>query len=125
MTGKLAAYAWLFAVAGTVAVNAGAQIQTVDTSQPIVVKSSKPENNKHAKFIGEFVSSTPSSITVRDPKNTYSVRTFSDTPEARATMFRIAARGGYHYGDKIEIEYAIGTDVALKIKGKPSSSAVR
>ena len=36
-------------------------------------------------------------------------------------MLQIAARGGYRYGDKIEIEYAAGSDVALQIKGKPSS----
>jgi hypothetical protein len=124
MTGRLLAGAWLIAGLFAGAIGMGAQVQSVDTSQPIVVKSSKPASPKHLRFLGEFLSSTPSAVTVRDPNNTYTIRTFSYAPDVRAKMLQIAGKGGFHHGDKIEIEYATGSDVALRIKGKPSSSAV-
>jgi len=121
MTGRLATGAWMIAAVFAGAIGANAQVQSVDTSQPIVIKSSKPANPRHVKFFGEFVSSTPDAVTLRDPKNIYSIRTFSYAPEVRATMLRVGARGGYRYGDKVEIEYVAGSDVALRIKGRPSS----
>jgi len=36
-------------------------------------------------------------------------------------MQRIFNAGGYQYGDKVTVWYRSGTDVALKIKGKPSN----
>jgi hypothetical protein len=121
MNGRLATGAWLIATFFAGAIAAGAQAQSVDTSQPIVIQSSKPSNPRRVKFFGEFVSSTPSAVTVHDRNNIYLVRTFSYAPEAHAKMLQIAARGGYRYGDKIEIEYVAGSDIALRIKGKPSS----
>ena len=103
---------------------ASAQVQSVDTSKPIVIKSSKPANPKTIRFRGQFISSTSESVTVRDPKNSYSIRTFSYAPGARAKMLQVSAKGGYRDGDKVEIEYAVGSTVALRIKGKPSSSKV-
>jgi len=122
MNGRLVTGAWLLVAFSAIPICAGAQVQSVDTSQPIVVKSSKPPTPKHLKFLGEFVSATPGAVTVRDPNNTYSIRTFSYAPEVHTKMLQIAAHGGYHYGDKIEIEYAVGSEVALRIKGKPSQA---
>ena len=119
MTRRIVTGAWLIAALFAGATRAGAQVQSVDTSQPIVIKSSKPPSPKHLKFLGTFVSATPGAVTVRDLNNTYTLRTFSYAPAVHAKMLQIAARGGYHYGDKIEIEYATGSDIALRIKGKP------
>ncbi len=35
-------------------------------------------------------------------------------------MQKVFNAGGYKYGDEVVIWYQQGTDVALKIKGKPS-----
>ena len=35
-------------------------------------------------------------------------------------MLKLLDQGGYQYGDTVEIQYQLGTDVALKIIGKPS-----
>jgi hypothetical protein len=35
-------------------------------------------------------------------------------------MQKLLDRGGYQYGDKVEIQHEAGSDVALQIKGKPS-----
>jgi hypothetical protein len=122
MTGRLRASAWFLAAASLAgAAAAHAQIQSVDTSQPIVIKSSKPASPRAAKFLGQFVSSTPNSITVRDRANSYLLRTFTYGPQAQAHMSQVSAHGGYRYGDKLEIVYAAGSEVALRIKGKPSS----
>lgn len=113
---------WLLAavllLAGTGA--AHAQVQSIDTSQPIVIKSSKPATPKTLKFLGDFVSSTPTSITVRDRNNSFHLQTFTYSPQLQTKMSQITAHGGYRYGDKLEIDYTTGTDVALNIKGKPS-----
>jgi hypothetical protein len=104
-----------------------AQIQqgpSADTSQPIVVKSSKPPAPKRAKFLGEVLSSNLQSITVRRRDDMRTIRTFTFAEGARRSMQQINARGGYQYGDKVEIDYARGSDVALRIKGKPSPPKV-
>ena len=125
MNGRLVTGAWLIVTLFAGATRARAQVQnqvqSVDTSQRIVIKSSKPVSPKHLKFLGTFVSATPGAVTVRDQNNTYTLRTFSYAPAVRAKMLQITARGGYRYGDRVEIEYATGSDVALQIKGKPSS----
>ena len=71
MTRRLVTGAWLIAALLAGAIGAPAQVQSVDTSQPIVIKSSKPVNPKHLKFLGTFVSATPEAVTVRDLNNTY------------------------------------------------------
>jgi hypothetical protein len=35
-------------------------------------------------------------------------------------MQKLLDQGGYQFGDKVVIQYLPGTEVALKIKGKPS-----
>lgn len=131
MTRRLCATAWFFAasLAGATIAHSQAQnsvqnpVSSIDTSQPIVIKSSKPAAPKTAKLLGEFVSSTPSSVTVRERANTYHLHTFTYAPQIRTQMSQIAARGGYRYGDKVEIDYTAGSDVALRIKGRPSGKS--
>ena len=89
----------------------------VDTSKPITVKTVKP---KLERFQGEVVQASAISITVRSRENERVVRSFSYSPELREKMQRVLEGGGYQYGDKVDIRYEAGSDVALRIKGKPS-----
>ena len=50
------------------------------------------------------------------------LHTFTYSPAIRDKMQKIFNAGGYQYGDKVVIWYKSGTDVALKIKGKPSKT---
>jgi hypothetical protein len=94
-----------------------AQVPVADTSKPLVVKTGK---SRPAKFLGQVLSSNAQSIQVRSAQNTTVVRVFTYAPNVSAQMTRVLAQGGYHYGDKVVIDYAPGSDVALRIKGKPS-----
>jgi hypothetical protein len=97
-----------------------AQVSNADTSKPIVIKAPKPEQIKPAKFAGEVVLANTQAITVRSRDDERLVRTFHYADAIRGDMQKIFDQGGYHYGDKVEIAYAPGSDVALHIKGKPS-----
>jgi len=94
--------------------------QSVDTSKPISIKSAKPP--KPVTFSGLVLSSNVQSITVRSRNDEKSIRTFTYSPNLQAKMEQILAQGGYQYGDKVTITSDAGSDVALRIKGKPSRS---
>jgi hypothetical protein len=100
---------------------AGAQVQSVDTSQPIVIRTNKGRVRK-VRFWGQVLTVNPQMIQVRSRGNFAEIRTFSFTPYVSAKMARIRAKGGYHYGDSVKIVYTQGSDVALRITGKPSKS---
>ncbi len=104
------------AVLGAVAAPARAQI---DISKPIAIKTIKPKP-KLARFQGEVLHANPLAITVRSRENERAIRTFTYAPKVKEQMQQILDRGGYQYGDKVEIRYEAGGDVALRIKGKPS-----
>jgi len=91
--------------------------QAQSAGKPIVVKQPKP---KTQKFKGAVIHANRLSITVRSLENERVVRTFRLTDELQEKMQQIIDRGGYQYGDKVEIHHGEGSDVALKIKGKPS-----
>ena len=63
---------------------------------------------------------TSTTIQVRSLNNQRDIRTFSYSAGIRDQMRAIYNRGGYQYGDKVEIRYQPGSEIALKIKGKPS-----
>jgi hypothetical protein len=96
------------------AIPLGAQL---DASKPIPIKALKP---KLVKFQGEVMHANPVALTARSRENELVIRTFSYSPKVREQMQRILDRGGYQYGDRVEIQHAAGSDVALRIKGKPS-----
>lgn len=102
------------ALAALFSMPAGAQ---VDVNQPIAIKTLKP---KRAKFEGRVMRMTPEAITVRGRENELAVRTFTYSPKVAPQMRKIFDRGGYQFGDKVTVEFQPGSDVALKIKGKPS-----
>jgi hypothetical protein len=89
------------------------------TTPPVVVKSPKP-STKHLKFKGIVISSNISSINLRDQNHPNALQAFSYSPEVRNQMVKIINAGGYQVGDKVTVEYAPGTTVALKLHGNPS-----
>ena len=89
----------------------------VQTGRTIHVK---PRKVRMEKFRGEVLHANTAQITVRSRENERVVRTFTLSPEARDRMQKTIDRGGYQYGDRVEIEHAPGQDVALRIKGRPS-----
>lgn len=89
----------------------------VRTEEPIRLKTPKP---KIEKFKGQVIAATAVQITVRSRENERIVRTFTFTPGVKEQMEKIIDRGGYQHGDQVEIHHAPGSDVAQKIKGKPS-----
>jgi len=87
------------------------------TAAPIKVKAPKP---KVEKFKGEVLHANMIQIIVRSAKNEKVIRTFTYTPKVKEQIMKIIDRGGYQTGDKVEIHHEAGSDVAIKIKGKPS-----
>lgn len=89
----------------------------VQTEKPIKIKTPKP---KRMQFKGEVLSCNNHQMMVRSQENERIVRTFSYTPEVREKIQKIIDAGGYQYGDRVTIEHDAQSDVAVKIKGKPS-----
>jgi hypothetical protein len=61
-------------------------------------------------------------IQVRSLVDMRELHTFTYSPEIRDKMQNVFNAGGYQYGDKVVVWYQRGTNVALKIKGKPSKA---
>lgn len=93
-----------------------------NTASPVTLKAktSKPVKVKMDTFKGEVVRMNTVSIIVRDPKNSYVVRTFTFSPELTKKLQNLIARGGYQPGDVVTVRYKDGTSEAEMIKGKPS-----
>jgi hypothetical protein len=96
----------------------------VTTSQTITVK---PKTVKQPKvkldvFKGEVIRMDTISIVVRDPKNSYIVRTFTFSPDVAKKLQSLIDKGGYQSGDRVTIQYAPGSTVAQSIKGKASKA---
>ncbi len=97
---------------------AAAQDQ-VAAGKPIKVKPHTPKVKK-IKLKGFVQNATRVAITVRLPDEAGAMKTFQLSPEAQEEMLKVIERGGFQFGDRVTIEFAAGTDVALKVKGKPS-----
>jgi hypothetical protein len=92
---------------------------------PAQAQSSKPAKTKSPKvklekFKGQVLVFNTTQIVVQSTENTYFVRTFKFSPKLAPRMEKLAESGGYQSGDIVEVEYEAGSDVAVKIKGKPS-----
>lgn len=85
----------------------------------VKVKSAKV---KLDTFKGEVVRMNTATIIVRDPKNSYLVRTFTFSTNLTKKLQNLIERGGYQPGDVVTVRYEDGTSVADLIKGKPSKA---
>ena len=122
MKSKRAALVAFLILAGALAARpAHAQ---VTTSSPITVqpKTVKPPKTKIDTFKGEVVRMNTVSIIVRDPKNSYIVRTFTFSPDLTKKLQNLIGRGGYQPGDSVTVRYEHGGSVAQVIKGKASKA---
>ena len=81
---------------------------------------STPQTQKIVKARFEVLHMLYQSLQVRSVSDSRDLHTFTYSPAVRPQMQNILNAGGYQYGDKVEVWYKRGEDVALKIKGKPS-----
>lgn len=101
------------------AVPASAQVTTAPAIK-IKAKGVRTQEAKPAKTRFEVLHMMSTGIQVRSLENGLEIHTFVYSDQIRDAMLKMIDQGGYQYGDKVEIQYKPGTDVALKIKGKPS-----
>ena len=99
------------------AITARAQVTTapVIKAKPVHTQQAKP-----AKTRFEVLHMMTTGIQVRSLVNGLEIHTFTYSDQIRDPMRKLLDEGGYQYGDKVEIQYQPGTEVALSIKGKPS-----
>jgi hypothetical protein len=111
-------------IASFLMVLSGALAPRLTRAQENVVKTKtmKPAKVKLDTFKGEVIRMNTVSIIVRDPKDSYIVRTFTFSPDLTKKLQSLIERGGYQPGDTVTVRYEDGTSVADFIKGKPSKA---
>jgi hypothetical protein len=115
-------------VAGTLAASRAAAQDPILTpiivseAAPIIVKTlaPKPKLTGVQKFEGYFVNGNAAQVTVRAKGNDLGIQTFTLNKTVSDKMQKIIDAGGYQYGDKVTVFYDPTSQVAVKIKGKPS-----
>lgn len=101
---------------------AGLPSRAQDRTAPIVIAKplrTKPVKPPKANF--EVLHMMTTGIQVRSITNGYEIHTFTYADPIRERMVNMVEQNaGFQYGDKVEIVYQPETQVALKIRGKPS-----
>jgi hypothetical protein len=113
--GRVLGRGLLFLLALAMCGTARAQSPSVDTTKPIVVKNPKVSKPKPGRFLGQVMSSTPQSVTVRSKDNLMAVRTFTYAENLNASS-------DLKYGENVEIDYMPGDDIALRIRIMPGKT---
>ena len=121
-------FAALCVLAAGLAISAGAaQAQVVESvvAAPVITKVISTITPKGAPtgtswLKAEVIFAGPNSIVVREQANELVIHSFSFAPEVKDKMQAVLDKGGYQYGDKVNILYEPGQTVALRIHGKPS-----
>lgn|SRR5690242_4398169 len=108
------------AVLCLLAISARAQVTTAPVIKLKPVHTRQPQQAKPAKTTFEVLHMMTTGIQVRSLTNGLEIHTFTYSDKIHDAMQARLNQGGYQYGDKVEIEYQPGTEIALKIKGKPS-----
>ncbi len=115
-------------LAAGLAISAGtvrAQVAEGLVAAPIVVRTIskiKPKGTPAGMtwMKAEVIVANTNTIVVREQGNEMTIHTFNFSPELRDKMQAILDKGGYQYGDKVNILYPLGQTVAVRIHGKPS-----
>ncbi|HKE08073.1 MAG TPA: hypothetical protein VKB48_09590 [Candidatus Acidoferrum sp.] len=96
----------------------------VDTAVPIIVNAVKPKPKVTglATFEGYVMNVNTLQITLRAKGNDLTIETFPLSEAASARMQQIVDKGGYHYGDKVRVEYDPQSMKVVRFKGKPSKA---
>lgn len=110
----------LLLAAGALCALAFSASAQVTTAPVIKLKPVHTQQAKPAKTRFEVLHMMTTGIQVRSLANGLEIHTFTYSDQIRDPMRKLLDQGGYQYGDKVEIQYQPGTEVALKIKGKPS-----
>ena len=95
-------------------------VHAQDTTPPIVIKSKPAPAEKSIKARFEVLHMMINAVQVRSLADEREIHTFIYSDQIRDRMQNMFNNGGYQYGDRVEIRYMHGSDVALNIKGKPS-----
>ncbi|HKF51874.1 MAG TPA: hypothetical protein VKB26_06150 [Candidatus Acidoferrales bacterium] len=117
---KLAFAAFLLLLSGAFAARSAYAQETTASPVTLKAKTEKIPKVKIDTFKGEVVRMNTVSIIVRDPKDSYIVRTFTFSPDLTKKLQSLIERGGYQPGDVVTVRYKDGTSEAELIKGKPS-----
>jgi hypothetical protein len=99
------------------AVPARAQVTTAPVIQ---AKSVRTKETKPTKTRFHVLHMMSTAIQVQSLVNEREIHTFTYSDQIRDQMQKLLDQGGYQFGDKVVIQYLPGTEVALKITGKPS-----
>ena len=115
-------------LAAGLAISAGparAQVGEAVVAAPIITKvisritpKGAPQGTSWLK--AEVIFANANSMVVREQANELVIHSFSFAPELKDKMQAVLDKGGYQYGDKVNILYQSGQTVALRIHGKPS-----
>jgi hypothetical protein len=113
---------WLVAAGAmcAAALSTSAQVTTAPVIKLKPVHTQQAKQTKPEKTQFEVLYMMRTGIQVRSLINGLEIHTFTYSDQIRDAMLKLLDQGGYQYGDKVEIQYQPGTEVALKIKGKPS-----
>jgi hypothetical protein len=109
----------LLAVGAAWAASTPARAQEV-TRPVIPIKPLHSPTDKPVKSRFQVLRMMTTAIQVQSIADEREIHTFVYSDQIRDQMRNLLDAGGYQYGDKVVIEYRPGTEVALKIKGKPS-----
>ena len=102
------------------AIPASAQVTTAPVIKLKPIHTKPQQQAKPAKTRFEVLHMMTTGIQVRSLTNGMEIHTFTYSDGIHDAMLNLFNQGGYQYGDKVEIRYQLGTEVALQIKGKPS-----
>jgi len=92
-----------------------------EVARPIIpIKPLHPPTDKPVKTRFQVLRMMTTAIQVQSIADEREIHTFVYSDQIRDQMQNLLNEGGYQYGDKVVIEYRPGTEVALKITGKPS-----
>lgn len=92
-----------------------------DTTAPITLTKPAETPNaktKMAKF--QVLHMMSNAIQVQSLANQREIHTFTYSDGIRGEMQNLFNQGGFQYGDKVKIVYQPGSEIALRIKGRPS-----
>jgi hypothetical protein len=110
----------IFALVVASAMPIPAHAQTT-TSPTVKAKNTSPKM-KLDTFKGDVIRMDTGSIQVRNPKDTYVVRTFTFSTNLKNKLQKLIDQGGYQSGDHVTIKYEHGTNIAEEIHGKASKA---
>jgi hypothetical protein len=115
-------FSFLLVAAGALCVAGVSARAQVTTGPTIKLKPVHTQQAKPTKTRFEVLHMMTTAIQVRSLVNGMEIHTFTYSDQIRDAMQKLLDQGGYQYGDKVVIQYQAGTEIALKIKGKPSKS---